>query len=97
MSIYNEDGYVNYVLDVVAVRVAGDPDDADLGFPVLVRAEDDVAAHGQIPNFRYVGPRSRIEIKRAFPARFLYRRPTKKSRHRLMPAHYDPACCSQVT
>jgi hypothetical protein len=66
------------VLNLVAVRIAGDFDDPDFGLSVLVVAEDDVAAHGQIPNFRYVGPRSHIEIKRAFPTRFLYRRPNKK-------------------
>ena len=66
------------VFDLVAVGVPGDLDDPDFGFSVLVVAEDDLVAHGLIPNFRYVEPKSHIEIKRVFPARFLFRRPNKK-------------------
>jgi hypothetical protein len=39
------------VLDLVAAGIAGDPDDPDFRLPVLVLAEDDVAAHIQIPHF----------------------------------------------
>ena len=40
------------VFDLVALRVAGDLDDADFGFTVLVLSEDDPAVHGAVPNFR---------------------------------------------
>ena len=85
------------VFDLVALSVAGDLDDADFGFTVLVLSEDDPVVHGVVPNFRYVEPKSHIEISYAFRVRFLLRRPTKKSRRQLTPAHYNPACCSQVT
>ena len=59
------------VFDLMAVGVPGDLDDPDFGFSVLVVAEDDLVAHGLIPNFRYVAPKSHIEIKSLVSRAFL--------------------------
>jgi hypothetical protein len=63
----------------MAAGIPGDLDDPDFGFSVLVLAEDDLVAHGLIPNFRYAAPQSHIEIKRRFPRVSCSVRPQKRA------------------